>query len=219
MRFTPGCCWCDDGVCDRCDSGTVQSEYDVTFFPGQAEEFTLTVSNPVNTVGEGSYEGYGCCTWSYVGTISDFPGFYDDGNGDCDGDTVVTLSLGLIRGKPNVGIETPPCGDLWPNAWLFYWSLRFVTGCEPPQIGSANTGIATATGGNSQLFSGQTDVTNNETVDCSLTGDNTLTFDGWSGTADDNCDGPVVQGCLDCTGLIIITCDFPSGGAEVTNAA
>ena len=218
MRFTPGCNCCDGGDCFLCDNGTAQEEYDVTFFPGEAEEFTLTVSDPTSTEGDGSYDGFGCCSWSYEGTVSDFNGFFDEGNGDCDGSTPVTLTLSLIRARPNVGIETPPCGSLWPNSWLFYWALRMLVQCEPNDP-NRNNGIANATDGNAIKYNTQNDVSLNPTVDCSLTGANTLEFDDWTGLGDSDCDGPVVQGCLDCDQFPVGNCRFPSGGADVTNAA
>lgn len=218
MRFSPGCNCCGPGECLLCNNGTAQAEYDVTFFPGEAEEFTLTVADPVS-IEDDDYDGFGCCTWTYAGTVSDFPGFFDDGNGDCSGTTPVNLSLQLYRSRPRGGALNPaPCN---PDhvTWLFAWRLDMVVQCEPNDP-NRNNGTASATDGNAVKFSGETDVSDNETVDCSLTGDNVLTFDDWDGVGDSDCDGPVVQGCLDCPPTFPGgPCDFPSGGADVENAA
>jgi hypothetical protein len=216
VRFTPGCCWCGDGECPLCDSGTIQEEYDVTLWVNDGAEQTITVSGPVHRQ-DTTDETYGCCTWLYEGVLGDINGIADEELGDCTAASPLTIVLALHREYPGSiqCIQAIPA----PLTYNFRWTLTLRVPCEDNQ----NELRGKITWPDIVKFSGDPDVPNNETVTCDLSGDDELDFSDPSGDGDDTCIGVLArQGCIDCDysfGPNPGDCRFPTGGANVSNAA
>lgn len=137
VRFSPGCKCCDDRLlCTLCALNpfqgtphlTTQNEYDLTFWPGAAEETVITVQGPVSsppfTPGT---PNYGCCNWIYEGVVDDVPGLLNPAQPgpDCSGQAALSVALQLCWDEDNIN---PPPGQI--GRW--YWRVRTIIQCDPP---------------------------------------------------------------------------------------